>query len=365
MRLQHITSPPPPGRDGGFLKRKRAPDDQTQIRERTANGRPGQQAQPLLSLHKPPTSPPSSTQTYPSLTSFGTEGSSLPLKPVLSHSPTMQRLHQTAQAHFEESPTTSGSPDESVQSLLDNWCHTFSNAAIDTTADSSSLGGPVGAEISSLAGISYSTTNTDARRSILLDGSDYSYWEALVNEIQYNISPPPGRDGGFRKRTSKRAPDDQAQIREHTTNGRPEQQAQTLLSPNETLTSPPYSTQTYPSLTSLSIEGAPPLKPVLSHSPTMHRLHQTAQAHFEESSTTSGSPDESAQSLLDDWYHTVINATIDTTTNSLSLGRPIGTGTEIAGITYSATNTDARLDFFSGLDGSDREALVNEMYCGS
>ena len=156
----------------------------SQIREHTANGRPEQQAQLLLSLHKPVTSSPTSTQTYPSLTSLSTEGPP-PLKPVLSHSPTMQRLQHTAQADFAQSPTTSGSPDESAQLLLDNWCHAVSNATVDTTTDSLSLGGPVGTEISGWAGITYSATNTEARQNPFsgLDGSDYSYWEALVNQI--------------------------------------------------------------------------------------------------------------------------------------------------------------------------------------
>jgi hypothetical protein len=156
----------------------------SQIREHTANGRPEeQQAQLLLSLHKPLTSPPSSAQTYPSLTSSSTEGAP-PLKSILSHSPTMQRLQHTAQADFAQSPTTSGSPDESAQSLLDNWCHAVSNAAVDTTTESLSLG-PIGTEISGWAGITYSATNTDARQNLFsgLDGSDYSYWEALVNQI--------------------------------------------------------------------------------------------------------------------------------------------------------------------------------------
>ena len=153
----------------------------SQIREHTANGRPEQQAQLLLSLQKPLTSPLSSTQTYPSLTSLSTEGA----RSILSHSPTMQRLQHSVQADFAQSPTTSGSPDDSAQSLLDNWCHAVSNAAVDTTTDSLSLSGPIGTEISGWAGITYSATNTDARQNLFsgLDGSDYSYWEALMNQI--------------------------------------------------------------------------------------------------------------------------------------------------------------------------------------
>jgi len=170
----------------------------SQIWEHTANGKPEQQAQLLLGLHKTPTSPlSSSAKAYPSLTSLNTEGTS-PLKSILSHSnsvplahsPTMQRLQHTVQPDYAQSPTTSGSPyadDESpAQSLLDNWCHAVSNAVVDMTAGSLSRGGPIGTEISGWAGITHSATNTDARHSLLsgLDGSDYSYWEALVNQIQ-------------------------------------------------------------------------------------------------------------------------------------------------------------------------------------
>ena len=160
----------------------------SQIWENTSNGRPEQQAQLLLSLHKLPSSPlSSSAKAYPPLMGLNTEGTSS-LGSVLSRSPTMQRLQHTVQADYAQSPTTSGSPnaeDESpAQSLLDDWCHAVSNAAVDTTTDSLSLGGPIGTETSGWAGITYSATNTDAR-SLLpgLDGSDYSYWEALVNQI--------------------------------------------------------------------------------------------------------------------------------------------------------------------------------------
>lgn len=155
----------------------------SQIWEQTANSRPEQQAQLLLSLHKPLAS--SSAKAYSSLTSLNTEGTS-PLKSVLSHSPKMQRLQHAVQADYVQSPTTSGSPyadDESpAQSLLDNWCHAVSNAAVDTTTDSLSPNGLIGTETSGWAGITYSATNSQSLLSGL-DGSDYSYWEALVNQI--------------------------------------------------------------------------------------------------------------------------------------------------------------------------------------
>ncbi|KAF8165296.1 fungal-specific transcription factor domain-containing protein [Crassisporium funariophilum] len=157
---------------------------------------PEQQAQLLLGLHQPVTSPPaSSVKTYPSVTTSINQEVSSPQSPSvprpnsgsLNHSPTMQRLQHATQADYMHSPTTSGSPhadDESpAQSLLDNWCHTVSNAPIDITTGAMSWGGPIGTEISGWAGITYSASNPDHRLLSGLDGSDYSYWEALVNQI--------------------------------------------------------------------------------------------------------------------------------------------------------------------------------------
>ena len=167
------------------------PKRSSQIWEHTANSRPEQQAQLLLSLNKPFSSP----KAYPSVTNMGTEGTS-PFKSILSHpnsgplahSPTMQRLQHTVQVDYAQSPTTSGSPyadDESpAQSLLDNWCQAVSNAALETTG-SMSPNAPIGTEISGWAGITYSVAGTDIGHNLLsgLDGSDYSYWEALVSQI--------------------------------------------------------------------------------------------------------------------------------------------------------------------------------------
>ena len=100
----------------------------------------------------------------------------------LVHSPTMQRL--IAQGEPVNSPTTSGSPqadDESAQSLLDNWCQSVSNATtMDISTGGLSWGGPIGTEASGWAGMAYSP---DPRLISSLDGSDYAYWEALVNQI--------------------------------------------------------------------------------------------------------------------------------------------------------------------------------------
>lgn len=148
------------------------------------SNRPEQQAQILLSLQQSVTSP--SGKTYPPFSSSSPRSPALsqPGTTSLMQSPTIQRLqHSTDQLH---SPTTSGSPhadDESpAQSLLDTWCHTISNAPLDI-AGAISWGGSGGTEISGWAGITQSASNPDPRLLSGLDGSDYSYWEALVNQI--------------------------------------------------------------------------------------------------------------------------------------------------------------------------------------
>jgi hypothetical protein len=148
------------------------------------SSRPEQQAQILLSLQQSVTSP--SGKTYPPFSTSSPRSPALSQPGNTSHmqSPTIQRLqHSTDQLH---SPTTSGSPhadDESpAQSLLDTWCHTISNAPLDITG-AISWGGSGGTEISGWAGITQSASNPDPRLLSGLDGSDYSYWEALVNQI--------------------------------------------------------------------------------------------------------------------------------------------------------------------------------------
>jgi len=176
-----------------FLKNKASQVDALSAQSRHPaklhDQRPEQQAQLLLSLQKPVNSP-SSTKSQLSLSN--TKEMSSPLSPSLQRplapSPTFQRL-QSSQPDYIHSPTTTGSPhadDESpAQSLLDTWCHTVSNAPIDMATGGIPWGGSVGTEMSGWAGITtYSATNPDPRLLSGLDGSDYSYWEALVNQIQ-------------------------------------------------------------------------------------------------------------------------------------------------------------------------------------
>ncbi|PPQ94026.1 hypothetical protein CVT25_009874 [Psilocybe cyanescens] len=156
----------------------------SKILDMSLNNRQDHQAQLLLSLQQPLTSPSAKSFTF---------SASSPRSPPLPHpstssslvqSPTIHRLQHPDQTH---SPTTSGSPradDESpAQSLLDTWCHTVSNAPLDLATGGISWGGLGGTEISGWAGITHAVTNPDPRLFSGLDGSDYSYWEALVNQI--------------------------------------------------------------------------------------------------------------------------------------------------------------------------------------
>ncbi|KAJ3513267.1 hypothetical protein NLJ89_g3042 [Agrocybe chaxingu] len=147
-----------------------------------------QQAQLLLSMQQ--ATSPSSTKSYTPLSSAAGKDTASPQSPLqrsLVQSPTLQRLQQSTQPDNIHSPTTSGSPhadDESpAQSLLDTWCNTVSNAPIDMSTGGMPWGGSVGTELSGWAGITYTVTNPDPRLLSTLDGSDYGYWEALVNQI--------------------------------------------------------------------------------------------------------------------------------------------------------------------------------------
>lgn len=156
----------------------------SKLHDQAFNNRPEQQAQLLLSLQQPVTSPSAKTYTPFMASSPQSPSHSHPGTTSLVQSPTIQRLqHSADQLH---SPTTSGSPhadDESpAQSLLDTWCNTLSNGSLDLSGGVS-WGGAGGTEISGWAGITQSVHNPDPRLLSGLDGSDFSYWEALVNQI--------------------------------------------------------------------------------------------------------------------------------------------------------------------------------------
>jgi len=102
-------------------------------------------------------------------------------------------IHRLPQADgYALSPVGSGSPsaddefESAAQSLLDNWCNPVSNGlSLDGTPGTPGLswGGPGGADYQGLFGV---TPEPSGETDILngSDGSDWSYWEVLVNQIQ-------------------------------------------------------------------------------------------------------------------------------------------------------------------------------------
>ncbi|KAF5363248.1 hypothetical protein D9756_000428 [Leucocoprinus leucothites] len=168
-----------------FLRMKGSQVESLYEAQRSAlvdSAKPEQQAQLLLSLQRPV----SSARNYPSILSIGIKdpGPQSPTLPPPNHvtqSPTFQRLQSQ---EYANSPTTSNSPhadDESTaQSLLDHWCNTVSNAPIDASTGAMSWGG-TGGEFPTWLG---STNPTVAPLLTGLDGSDWNYWETLVNQIQ-------------------------------------------------------------------------------------------------------------------------------------------------------------------------------------
>ena len=139
-----------------------------------------QQAQLLLSLQKPLTSPPTKNLLLSTSKKESLSPKSPPLSRPLAQSPSFKRLQHPIQPL---SPTTSGSPhaeDENpAQTLLDTW---YNSLAVDPGSAPSPWSGT---EVAGWAGIPFSSnTNPDPRLISGLDGSDYAYWEALVNQIQ-------------------------------------------------------------------------------------------------------------------------------------------------------------------------------------
>lgn len=142
-----------------------------------------QQAQLLLSLQKPTTSPSTQNQL---LVSNSKKESLSPNSPPLSRSlqsPSFKRLQFPVQPH---SPAASGSPqpdDEiSAQTLLNSWCNSVVTTALDSVPGGSPWPG------TEWAGIPYSShTNLDPRLLSSLEGSDFAYWEALVNQIRPDV----------------------------------------------------------------------------------------------------------------------------------------------------------------------------------
>ncbi|RDB22686.1 putative transcriptional regulatory protein C1F7.11c [Hypsizygus marmoreus] len=161
--------------------------------DHVTNGNSEHQAQLLLSLQQsvPASSPP---RPFPSLLNISTSDVQAQSPQLtytstghMNQSPTFQRLQQTSQGEFANSPTGSGSPnaeeESAAQSLLDHWCNTVSNAPIDAATGGMIWGGPGGADFSGWVG-TQPMAGTDPRLLNGLDGSDWNYWEALVSQIQ-------------------------------------------------------------------------------------------------------------------------------------------------------------------------------------
>lgn len=148
-----------------------------------------QQAQLLLNLQ----SPKSMNKAYHDLATGGVPDQLLNTPPFnsttmnqLNLSPTFQRLHT---ADFAGSPATSGSPhadeESPAQSLLDHWVNTVSNTHLDINTGAMSWGEPSQTEFPGWSTAVQSGPSSDLRSmNGLVDGSDWSYWEALVNQIQ-------------------------------------------------------------------------------------------------------------------------------------------------------------------------------------
>ncbi|KAF8655259.1 hypothetical protein AX16_003161 [Volvariella volvacea WC 439] len=134
-----------------------------------------QQAQLLLDLQQSVTN-----HARPLSTGVVDASRSPPSHQNFQHSPTFQRLHHIPHGDHINSPMASGSPntedENSAQSLLDHWCNTVSNAPIDAATGAMSWGG---ADFSGWVGTT-STTGGDPRLFGNLDGSDWNYWEALL-----------------------------------------------------------------------------------------------------------------------------------------------------------------------------------------
>ncbi|KAH6914855.1 nuclear protein [Coprinopsis sp. MPI-PUGE-AT-0042] len=174
-----------------FLKAKASEVAGQPLPERSASSlsKKEHQAQLLLNLQSPGPSkgyPPLATDQALSTPTFApsTPGNQLTL------SPTFHRLHG---ADYINSPTASGgSPhdDESpAQSLLDHWVNTVSNTHLDVNTGAMSWGGPGAPAGAAAASGDFSNWPTvpptaDLRSLTGVDGSDWSYWEALVTQIQ-------------------------------------------------------------------------------------------------------------------------------------------------------------------------------------
>lgn len=109
-----------------------------------------------------------------------------------AQSPAIQRLQHSGVTDVAlGSPAGSGSPsgeDESTaQSLLDHWCSTFNDGAVDgsTGMPALSWGSPGGTDFTGWIGVGASVPPAiDPSLIPCINGSDWSYWDTLVSQIK-------------------------------------------------------------------------------------------------------------------------------------------------------------------------------------
>jgi hypothetical protein len=146
---------------------------------------------------------PGAASAFPSIFSLTPESGMTPIPDfaqgaaALASSPTFQRLQNGSGDLVVPSPTTSGSPsgegepDSSAQSLLDHWYNAISNAPLDSTASLSNAASwpaisTTGNEVAGGGWNGRSTPPMGSDTNFLnqMEGSEWSYWETLVNQIQ-------------------------------------------------------------------------------------------------------------------------------------------------------------------------------------
>ncbi|KAI0750793.1 fungal-specific transcription factor domain-containing protein [Daedaleopsis nitida] len=109
----------------------------------------------------------------------------------LSRPPPVQQVQQLQHSESSQSGTGSPQEDEMAQSLLDQWCNIFSGGpAVDDQPGATGLPWAtpgLGGDVNGWLGVGQSAsspllTGGDALPNV--DGSDWSYWETLVNQIR-------------------------------------------------------------------------------------------------------------------------------------------------------------------------------------
>ncbi|OBZ70157.1 hypothetical protein A0H81_10014 [Grifola frondosa] len=159
--------------------------------------KPHTDAQLLLGLHKSP-GPLGVSPSLLSGPSFANSNVMAPMassssahqKPAYTQHPSypspVQQLQHAESSSQSGTGSPSGDDDSTAQSLLDQWCNIFSGGpAVDDTTGATGLpwGTPGLADLSGWLGASASPLLGNEPLPGV-DGSDWSYWETLVNQIR-------------------------------------------------------------------------------------------------------------------------------------------------------------------------------------